>query len=234
MQFGMELVLFSNFAIILISAIVGYYLIHLWYRQENRLMTDLPLVFAISVMSNAINMVMIMMPIVGDFTPSMEYFRIRSVVIGASVVPMIGALFQIWLPSIKKYHNRLLLLFAGYWGMVVLLGSTQEFIMMMCIPLLIASGIVIGATFVITWKTGRLTELRSDIMIISVIVSMGSQILRMSLSSTPLFYIPDVLLMISFILIGLGFAVPNRARNKKKREEQHSRIQQSVDISVSA
>ncbi len=231
MQFGTEMVFFSNLAIILISLIVAYYLISLWYRQENRLMTDLPLVFAISVMSNAFNMAMIVMPLVLDFTPSMEYFRVRSMVIGASVVPMIGALFQIWLPSIKKYHNRLLLLFAAYWGTVVLLGPTQEFIMMMCIPLLIVSGIVIGATFVITWKTGRLTELRSDIMIVSVIFSMGSQVLRMSLSSTPLFYIPDVLLMISFILIGLGFALPNRTM-KKKQEEQLAKAQHSVELSV--
>ncbi len=234
MQFGTELVFFSNLAIILISLIVGYYLISLWYHQENRLITDLPLVFAISVMSNAINMAMIVMPLVLEFTPSMEYFRVRTMVIGASVVPMIGALFQIWLPRIKKYHNRLVLLFAAYWGSVALLGPTEGFIMMMCIPLLLASGVVIGATFVITWKTGRLTELRSDIMILSVILSMGSQVLRVSLLSTPLFYIPDVFLMISFIMIGLGFAIPNRAKKKKEREQQESQIAQSVELSVAA
>ena len=234
MQFGTELVLYSTIATILISLIVGYYLFRLWYRQENRLMTDLPLVFAISVLSNAINMVMIMMPLVLEFTPSMEYFRVRSMVIGASTIPMIGALFQIWLPRIKRYHNRLVLLFAAYWGTVVLLGTTESFIMMMCIPLLLVTGIVIMATFVITWKTGRLTELRSDIMIVSVMFSMGSQVFRMNLASTPLFYIPDLLFMISFILIGLGFAIPNRAKQKKEKEEEFSQIPQSVDLAVSA
>jgi len=233
MQFGSELVLFSSFATITISVIIGLYLIRLWYSQENRLITDLPLVFSISMMSNAINMVMIIMPLVLDFTPSMEYFRLRSLIIGASIIPMIGALFQIWLPSKKKYHIRLLLLFTLYWGTIVFLGTTEEFIMMMCIPLIIITGIVIMATFIITMKTGRLKEVRSDFMIVSVIFSMASQMFRVSLVATPFFYIQDVLFMISFIIIGLGFAIPNRNKGVKGKKEPESEIQENVDITVS-
>lgn len=234
MQAGIELVVFSNVAIIVISLIVGSYLIRLWHSQANRLITDLPLVFAISIMSNAINMVMIILPLIGDFTPSMEYFRIRTMVIGATVVPIIGAMLQIWLPSRKKYHNRILLLFAAYWASVAFLGPTQDFIMMMCIPLLLASGVVIVATFIITWKTGRLTEVRSDLMIISTVFSMFSQVLRVSLAATPFFYIPDLSLMISFVIIGFGFAIPHRNRKKEAEKESQSRAQPEIDVTVSA
>jgi len=232
MQVGTELVVFSNVAIIVISLIVGLYLIRLWHSQANRLITDLPLVFAISVMSNAINMVMIILPLIAEFTPPMEYFRLRTMVIGATVVPIIGAMLQIWLSSKKKYHNRILLLFGAYWSSVALLGPTQEIIMMLCIPLLLASGVVIVATFIITWKTGRLTEVRSDLMIISTVFSMGSQVFRVSLASTPLFYIPDVFLMISFIIIGFGFAIPHRNRKKESEREPKSRVQQDIDVAV--
>ena len=227
MQSGSELVLMSTLATMVISLIVASYLIRLWYHQENRLLTDLPLVFSIAMISNAINLVMIMLPIVWSFTPSMEYFRIRSMVIGGSVVPILGLMFQIWLPSIKKYHNRLVLLFVLYWGIIATFGRTQGFIMMMTIPLILASGIAIIATFIVTWKTGRLKEIRSDLLIISTFFSMASQVFRMQLVSTSLFFVPDLLLMISFVLIGVG--IINPWYNEDKVRQEHG---QDVEISV--
>jgi len=230
MQFGSELVLFSSFATIVISVIVSTYLLRLWFRQKNRLMTDLPLVFAISMVSNAFNMVMIVLPIIWSFTPSMEYFRFRTLIIGASVIPMLGALLQIWLPSKKKYHNRFVYLFALYWGLVTFLGATQEIIMAMCIPLILVSGVVIMATFIITWKTGRLKEIRSEFMVVSMVFTMASQVLRVQLVSTPFFYIPDLLFMISFIIIGLGFATS--WKDEVKDEKPDSSMQQHADLTV--
>ena len=227
MQTGSELVLMSTLATTVISVIVASYLIRVWYRQENRLMTDLPLVFSIAMISNAINLLMIMLPIVGSFTPSMEYFRLRSMVICGSVVPILGLMFQIWLPSIKKHHNRLVSLFLAYWAIIAVFGETQEFIMIMTIPLILVSGIVIISTFVVTWKTGRLKEIRSDLLIISTVFSMASQVFRMQLISTSLFFVPDLLFMISFVLIGAGIINP-----WYKEDESKPNQEQNVEISV--
>ena len=219
MQTGSELVLMSTLATMVISVVVASYLIRTWYRQDNRLMTDLPLVFSIAMISNAINLVMIMLPIVGSFTPTMEYFRIRSMVICWSVIPILGLMFQIWLPSIKRHHNKMVLLFLGYWAIIAVFGSTQGFIMIMTIPLILASGIVIISTFAVTWKTGRLKEIRSDLLIFSTFFSMGSQVLRMQLISTSLFFVPDLLFMVSFVLIGVGIINPWYKKDDSKRDE---------------
>jgi len=185
-------------------------------------------------MSNAINMMMIILPIVGEFTAPMEYFRLRTMVIGGSVIPIFGTMFQIWLASKKKYHNRLLLLFAAYWTAIAVFGPTESFIMMMCIPLILVSGVIIGATFIITWKTGRLTEVRSDLMVFSLPFSMGSQVLRLSLVSTPFFYVPDMLLMISFFFVGLGFYLPYRKLNAEKENKSKSQLDMGIDLVVPA
>ena len=219
----------STLATTVISLTISFYLIRVWYRQENRLLTDLPLVFAIAMISNAINLVMIMVPIVGSFTPSMLYFRVRSMVICGSVVPILGLMFQIWLPSLKRHHYKMVFLFLAYWGIIAVFGATQGFIMMMTIPLILASGIVIISTFAVTWKTGRLKEIRSDLLIISTFFSMGSQVLRMQLIATSLFFVPDVLFMISFVMIGLGIINPWYHRDETKREAL-----QDLEVSIPA
>ncbi len=207
MQAGTDLVLISSIATILVSGVISVYLGRQWYRQKARLITDLPLVFAISFVSQTLNMMILTLPNVGLLEPSMELFRLRSVVISGATVPVLGALLQIWAPSIQKYHNRLVYLLLLYWVSVALLGATEQFVMIMTIPVILIIGFVMMATFAITWKTGRLKEVRSDLMIISVLFGMMSQVLRVSFISTPFFYIPDVLLTIS--MVGTALALTN-------------------------
>ena len=214
------MVLISSMATILISAVISIYLGRQWYRQEARLMTDLPLVFAISFVSQTLNMMILTLPNIGLLEPSMELFRLRSVVISGATVPVLGALLQIWAPSIQKYHNRLVYLLLLYWLSVALLGATEQFVMIMTIPVMLLLGVMMMATFAITWKTGRLKEVRSDFMIISVLFGMMSQVLRVPLISTPLFYVPDVLLTISMVGIALALTNPWYHREMKTQKAE--------------
>lgn len=220
MQTGNELVLVSSIATILLSAVISMYLGRQWYHQEVRLITDLPLVFAISFVSQTLNMIILTLPQLGFLTASMELFRLRSIIISGATVPVLGALLQIWAPSIQKYHNRLVYLLLTYWISVALLGSTEEFVMIMTIPVILILGIMMMVTFLITWRTGRLKEVRSDLMIISVLFGMASQIIRVPFISTPLFYVPDVLLTISMIVGALALTNPWYHRERKAREEE--------------
>jgi hypothetical protein len=219
MQTGTELVLVSSLATILLSAVISMYLGRQWYRQEVRLITDLPLVFAISFVSQTLNMIILTLPQLGFLTATMELFRLRSLVISGATVPILGALLQIWAPSIQKYHNRLVYLLLTYWISVALLGSTEESVMIMTIPVILGLGIMMMVTFLITWRTGRLKEVRSDLMIISVLFGMASQIIRVPLISTLLFYVPDVLLTISMVVGALALTNPWYHRERKAREE---------------
>lgn len=217
MQAGADLVLISNIATVLISAVISVYLGRQWYRQEVRLITDLPLVFAVSFVSQTLNMIILTLPNIGLLEPSMELFRLRSVVISGSTVPVLGALLQIWAPSVQKYHNRLVCVLLIYWVSVALFGATEQIVMIMTIPVILILGIMMMATFVITWRTGRLKEVRSDLMIISVLFGITSQVLRVPLISTPLFSIPDVLLTISMIGTAVALANPWYLRERKMR-----------------
>ncbi|MFW9957198.1 MAG: hypothetical protein ACFFCT_03935 [Candidatus Odinarchaeota archaeon] len=220
MQAGAELVLVSSIATILFSGVISVYLGRQWYRQEVRLLTDLPLVFAISFVSQTLNMIILTLPNLGVLAPSMELFRLRSVIISGATVPVLGALLQIWAPSIQKYHNRLVYILLIYWVSIALFGVTEQFVMIMTIPVIIGLGIMMMCTFVVTWRTGRLREVRSDLMIISVLFGMASQVMRVPLISTPFFYIPDVLLTISMVVGALALTNPWYHRERKIKAEE--------------
>jgi hypothetical protein len=220
MQAGTDLVLVSSIATILLSAVISIYLGRQWYRQEVRLITDLPLVFAISFISQTLNMIILTLPNLGLIAPSMGLFQLRSVIISGATVPILGALLQIWAPSFQRYHNRLVYLLLIYWVSVVIFGGTEQFVMIMTIPVIILLGIMMMATFVITWRTGRLKEVRSDLMIISVLFGMASQIMRVPLISTPFFYVPDILLTVSMIVGALALTNPWYHRERRGKVEE--------------
>ena len=224
MQTGFELVLMSSIATVFLSSLIGTYLAKKWLSQDVRLLTDLPLVFAIAFVSQAFNIMIVTLQHIGILGSLMIFFRIRSITIGGSIIPILGALLQIWAPSIQRYHNRLVYLLTLYWVSIALFGSTEAFIMTTTIPVMVVLGIVMMATFVITWRTGRLKEVRSELMIVSVLFGLASQILRVPLLSTSMFYIPDVLLTISMIVTAVAFANPwyQREMHPKRTESEQT------------
>jgi len=224
MQTGTEFVLISNFITILISASVGTYLLRLWLHQSTRLLTDLPLVFAITTTSQAIQTFVLALPYTGLIEPSMVLFRLRSVIIGGSIIPLVGAVLQIWLPRIQKYHNKILAAVTLYWVSIALLGTTESIIMTLTIPIIVIVALMMMVTFIITWKTGRLKEVRSEAMIAAIPFALVSQISRVPLLSTPFFYISDFFLALSLLIT--VFAFPNPLRSKKQTDAQ------SVDKSI--
>lgn len=228
MQTGTELVILSSLATIALSGTIGVYLLRLWWGQPTRLMTDLPLVFAITTMAQAVQIFIGQAPNYGLIEQSMGLFRLRAIVICFSIVPIFGALLQIWAPRIQKHHNRLVFLVLAIWVATVLLGPTEEFIMIMVIPWILVFGVLMLITFVITWKTGRLNEVRSDLMIVSIIFGMASQALRVPLLGSGLFYVPDVLFMLSMLFIAIAFSNPWYRRDN--RGTQESRSQTGIEV----
>jgi hypothetical protein len=59
---------------------------------------------------------------------------------------------------------------------------------------------------------------------------MGSQILRLSFVSTPFFYVPDMLLMISFFFVGMGFYFPYRKMNAEREKRSKTESRQNIDL----
>jgi len=229
MQLGTDLVILSTLTTVLVSTTVGLYLLRLWYKQSNRLITDLPLVFAVTTISHACQVTVLALQNLGVIEASLEFLRLRSLIISGSIIPVIGAILQIWAPRIQKYHLRILAIIVIYWWSIALFGFSEAFIMNATIPFILIAGVIMFATFTITWKTGRLKEIRSDMMIIGIPPAMASQLLRVPLLNTSLFYIPDVLLMLSLVITGLAFFFPSRKSGEMKKEQS----QQAQELAMS-
>ena len=219
MQIGTDLVLLSSMATVVIAGSLSTYLARKWLSQKARLLTDLPLVFAIAFVGQAFNITIVTLQHIGILPPTMFFFRIRTIGIGGSIVPIFGAVLQIWTPSIQRYHNRLVYLLTLYWLGIDFLMPTETLIMSLLIPVLVVLGIMMMFTFIITWRTGRLKEVRSELMVVSVLFGMASQILRVPFLTTSLFYVPDVLLAISMVLTALAFGNPWYKEKQTHSEE---------------
>ena len=229
MQVGTDLVIISGFMTIFVSLAISIFLGRKWYKQDVRLMTDLPLVFAIAMICNTLNALFLTLPSIGVLEPSLDIFRLRSIAIGGAVVPVLGAMLQIWASKYEKYHNRIVLLITAYWFSVALLGTSEALIMSLTIPILLISSLAMMVTFAITWKTGRLKEVRSELLVISIFFVLISQVLRVPLMLTPLFYIPDAILIFSMVLLGLGFGNPWQSRDSKESSEEAEQLVQYAE-----
>lgn len=230
MQSGTELVILSTLTTILISTTVGVYLLRLWYKQSNRLITDLPLVFGVTTISHACQVLVLALQNLGVLELTLEFLKIRSLIISGSIIPVIGAILQIWAPRIQRHHIKILAGVTAYWWLIAIFGTSEELIMNATIPLILIAGVAMFATFFITWKTGRLKEIRSDLMIVGIPPAMASQLLRVALLNSAFFFVPDLLLAASLVITGLAFLLPTRKEAPGVKEE--TPVQREVAMSV--
>lgn len=222
MQLGTDLVILSTITTILISATVGVYLLRLWFKQSNRLITDLPLVFGVTTISHACQILILALQNLEIIEATLPFFRLRSIIISFSIIPIVGALLQIWAPRIQRHHIKMIASVAAYWWFIALFGISESLIMIATIPLILIAGVVMMMTFIVTYKTGRLKEVRSELMVIAMAPAMASQLLRVALLNTSLFYLPDLLLTISLVFTGLAFLLPKRKGAPGEKEETSS------------
>ncbi|MHA2601694.1 MAG: hypothetical protein AM324_006145 [Candidatus Thorarchaeota archaeon SMTZ1-83] len=208
MQFQIDMVLLSVLVTVILSSILSAYLFRVWYRQSARLYTDLPLVFGISFLAQSINMFILTLVNLGFAEMTLTLFRIRAIVISGACIPVLGALLQIWAPRIQKHHLRIEFLFAASWFAITFLSPNEVMAMSVLIPMLLAVGVGMLVTFTVTWKTGRLKEVRSDLMVIAGLFGLVSQVLRVPLMATQYFFIPDVFLAVSSIGTVLALTNP--------------------------
>jgi hypothetical protein len=208
LQFVFDLTLLPGLAASVLAAIMAVYLIIIWYRQENRLMTDLPLMFGIVFIAHAVNQTMVLLSEYGYLVMTLEVFRMRALIVGGIAVPLVGVLLHIWLPRIRKHHLRIIGLVIVYWVSILLLGPTQELIMLLHLPIIIffMGGMVL--TFAITWKTGRLKEVRSDLMVVSSAFSFVGQAGLVAFMAIGLAYVPAMITAISTAMATLALVNP--------------------------
>ena len=198
----------ANLLSIMVSICVGIYLLHLWKRQETRLMSDLPLAFGLSFLFAAINAGILFAISQGILFDSLDVFRFRALSVWLSVFPMSIVLLDVWAYRFKHRHNQILALETLYAVSVCALGPTQQLIMGLIIILVLVVIVALTAMFVITWRTGRLKEVRSDLMVISMIIMIISQVIIIPLEAQGLVFIVYALRGGSTFLAGIALSNP--------------------------
>jgi hypothetical protein len=208
MQILTDLSLFTGIAASALAAALAAYLIVLWLRQKNRLLTDLPLMFGIVFIAHAMNQSIVLLSESGVLEMTLGVFKIRALIVGGIALPLVGVLLHIWMPRIRRHHMRILGLVTLYWLIVVVFGFTQNMIMLLHLPVIIIfmGGMVL--TFAITWKTGRLKEVRSDLMVFSAVLSLVGQMSLVILLSMGLAAVWSILTVVATLCATLALVNP--------------------------
>ncbi len=203
-----EVVFVSSALSTIVSMIVATYLIHKWYNQKTRLPFDLPLMFGIVFVASAVSQFIKSSQMVGLLPATLEIFRVRSLVIAWIFLPWALVLLRILWPSGEKWHMRL-------WGVLTvvtigmsLFAPSQALIQTYQTTwiLIVIIGVII--TFAITWKTGRLKEVRSELVLLGSLLAIVSQIGQIMWAAVGLSWIADVITVLSITAYTLALINP--------------------------
>ncbi|MFW9849705.1 MAG: hypothetical protein ACFFF4_11210 [Candidatus Thorarchaeota archaeon] len=218
MQLVIELTFWSGILAGLLSIIGGIYLVHLWYRQSTRLLTDLPLVFAFSFILQGVNMFMLSSMNVGILPDTLEVFKMRTFVIGGSVFPFLTIIMHIWLSKYSKYFKHVIATLMVYWTIATLVGTSTSMIMVMVLPIMMVVMFGMIGTFAITYRTDRLKEVKSGLILIAMAFMAFSQLTKVALMAMGLAFVADIATVIGTFLIVLAVANPWKEKTVKEED----------------
>ena len=176
MQLTPDMGVLAYLSTAVLSVVLSVFLLVLWARQKNHLYTDLPLLFGVMFVAQAFNSVIRTLPTLGVLEASLDIFRFRTLVMLGSVLPLTVMVLFIWLPRMRAKYTRILGALTLYWAAVTLLAPSEALIMILCIPIILVLTVAMVVTFSITWKTGRLREVRSDLMVLCFVLGIMSQL----------------------------------------------------------
>ena len=222
----MDITVAMGFLVASMTAMLAIYLFRSWLRQDARLYTDLPLMFGVISFAQAINMLLQNLPRGGWVEPTLELFKIRAFVIAGTAVPLLGVVLHIWLHKYQKYHIRAMILTATYWLVTTILAPSEMVIMILHIPILLTLMLAMLVTFVITWRTGRLNEVRSDVLVLALVIGVIGQGIKAPLTAMGLEIVPDILSMVMMTLATIGLSNPWFKMSKSRDERPPSKMAQ--------
>ncbi len=202
-----------------VAAFVAIYLFRLWYTQPVKMYTDLPIMFSMCFTGLTADMLTLAIPILLQIELTLLLFKIRALAIGLTVLPMMVMVLNIWMSKYEKWHIRFMMAIISYWFIAVLLGISQETIILMVSPIMLVFTLGLTATFVITWKTKRLQEVRSDLLVVALVFAFFSQALKVPLMNAGLESLGFVMTMIMIIMVSIALVNPWYKKEQTKPKE---------------
>jgi hypothetical protein len=173
-------------------------------------------------MAHAVKQIIITMTTIGLLESTLDMFRLRGLAVGGIALPMVGVLLHIWLPKIRKHHLRIIALVTIYWTAAAILGPSENIIQLLHLPVIVIfmGGMVL--TFTITWKTGRLKEVRSDLMVLSTLLSLIGQVAMIPLLEAGLNVVSALIAVIATVLAAVALSNPWYRRSIITTQSQYS------------
>ena len=120
-------------------------------------------------------------------------------------LPMLWALLNIWANAYQHRHSHVMVGVIGYWLVCSFLGTSTMIIMALLLPVMLILGMGLVLTFIVTWKTGRLQEIRSGIAAIGLSLMLLSQVLRAVVELT---MFVDLIITVSLLVITIALVNP--------------------------
>ncbi|MGD2072601.1 MAG: hypothetical protein PVG65_03840 [Candidatus Thorarchaeota archaeon] len=191
--------------------ILSSYLFRVYFNQEVRLSSDLPFIFGITFAGLGAIMVLQLLFRTGVLEETLELFRLRAISIGLMALPMLWALLNIWANSYQHRHPHIMVTVIGYWLLSSFLGPSIISIMMLLLPVMLILGSGLVLTFIVTWKTGRLQEIRSGIAAIGLSLMLLSQVLRV---------VVEIAVFVDLVIAASMFIITFALVNPLKLEEE--------------
>ena len=151
----------------------------------------------------------------GIIPDTLEVFKIRTFVIGGSVFPFLTIIMHIWISKYRRYFKNVISILMVYWTVVTVLGPTTAIIMVLVLPIMMVVMFGMIVTFAITYKTGRLKEVRSGLVLIAMAFMAFSQLSKVSLMALGLSFVADTATVIGTLLIVVAVANPWKEIPKK-------------------
>jgi hypothetical protein len=174
--------------------------------------------FSIIFISSAVSQILQALPLLGVISDSVEMFRIRTIVVMVMVIPMIVVLLNVLAPRLRRHHNKITAAFTIYWIAATFIGTSREQIMTLVIPFLLVLMVGWLIMFSITWKTGRLKEVRSDLMVVATILTLVSQGGKVAMLTMGIGFIADIITAISVITFTVALVNPWYKREQARPE----------------
>ena len=187
------------------GTILAAYLFRVYFKQEVRLSSDLPLIFGMTFAGLGGIMVLQLLFRTGILEETLDLFRLRAISIGLMALPMLWALLNIWANAYKHRHVHVMVGIIGYWLVCSFLGTSTMIIMALLLPVMLILGMGLVLTFIVTWKTGRLQEIRSGIAAIGLSLMLLSQVLRAVVELT---MFVDLIIAVSLLVITIALVNP--------------------------
>jgi hypothetical protein len=153
---------------------------------------------------------------VGILPDTLEVFKMRTFVIGGSVFPFLTIIMHIWMSKYSKYFKHVIATLMAYWTVVTLFGPSTSIIMIMVLPIMFVVMFGMIGTFAVTYRTGRLKEVRSGLILIAMSFMAFSQLSKVALMAIGLAFVSDIATVIGTFLIVLGVANPWKEKTVKE------------------